>query len=70
MQYLIWKVLLNGLNISDWQEGGSTFRYQKIHFQIPILLHTEPRPYFNIAGSVPLKHISSFHYNGAPMYNY
>ena len=38
--------------MSGWQERGSTFKYQKIHFEIPILLHTEPRLYFNIAGNV------------------
>ena len=48
------KALIDCKNISGWQEHGTTFRYQKIHFKIPILLHTEPRPYFNIAGSVLL----------------
>ena len=53
------KSLINGQNISGWQECGSTFKYQKIHLEIPILLHTEPLPYFNIAGSVEVVEIKN-----------
>ena len=54
------KDLIISQNIFGWQDRGSTFKYQKIHFKIPILLHKEPRPYFNIAGSVRQYYIISF----------
>ena len=46
------KGLINGENIPSRQEHGSSFTYETTHLISPILPHTEPRPYFNIAGSV------------------
>ena len=46
------KGLINCENISGWHERGSTFTLQKTHLKIPILLHTEPRPYLFSVGSV------------------
>ena len=47
------KGLINAENIPSRQERGSSFTLEKTHLLSPILPHTEPRPYFNIAGSVP-----------------
>ena len=46
------KGLINCENISGWQEHGTTITLQKTHLKIPILLHTEPRPYLFSVGSV------------------
>ena len=46
------KVLINAENIPSRQEHSSSFTYGTTHLISPILPHTEPRPYFNIAGSV------------------
>ena len=50
------KGLTNAENIPSRQKRGSSFTSEKTHLKSPILPHTEPRPYFNIAGSVVVSH--------------
>ena len=45
------KGLINGQHIPGRQEHGSTFTLQKTYLEIPILFHTEPRPYLFSVGS-------------------
>ena len=60
------KGLINAENIPSRQERGSSFTQETIHLESPILPHTEPRPYFNIAGSVVLKTLQKIQEPSSP----